>query len=171
MYAGQWTVHLPSLATIDLTMDLCSIRLGGLSQCEMQSLPDTSTHDWQCESNSKPFNLQWDALPPLGNMPTIYKLKGMDTLTVLILFASITTWTVSCINLERNHGQVDKVLNSRSQGLGFNSKCCICVEVSGKLRIPHCLVPPIHNGYLMHRSKVGSILAVCCAPTTRGGKV
>ena len=57
-------------------------------------------------------------------------------------------------------GQVDRALDSRSQGLGFDSQCWPCVEVSGKLCIPHCLGPPSRNGYLVHRSKVGSIVAV-----------
>ena len=68
-------------------------------------------------------------------------------------------------------GQVDKALDSRSVGLRLDSQCWPCVEVSGKLRIPHCLSPPSRNGYLVHRSKVGSIVAGCCAPTARGGKV
>ena len=68
-------------------------------------------------------------------------------------------------------GHVDRMLYSRSEGLGFDSQCWPCVEVSGKLCIPHCLGPPSHNGYLAHRSKVGSIVAGCCAPTARGGKV
>ena len=33
--------------------------------------------------------------------------------------------------------------------------------MSGKLRIPHCLGPLSRNGYLVHRSKVGSIVAGC----------
>ena len=68
-------------------------------------------------------------------------------------------------------GKVDRMLDSRSEGLGSDSQCWPCVEVLGKLRIPHCLGPTSHNGYLVHRSKVGSIVAGCCAPTARGGKV
>ena len=52
-------------------------------------------------------------------------------------------------------GPVDRALDARSGGLGFDSQCWPCVEVSGKLRIPHCLGPPSRNGYLVHRSKVG----------------
>ena len=48
----------------------------------------------------------------------------------------------------------------RSEGLGFDSQCCLCVEVSGKLCIPHSLSPPGCNGYLVYRSKVGSILGL-----------
>ena len=65
-------------------------------------------------------------------------------------------------------GQVDRVLDSRSEGLGFDSQCWPYVEVSGKLRIPHCLGPPSRNGY---RSKVGSIGAGCGATTAMGGRV
>ena len=64
-------------------------------------------------------------------------------------------------------GQVDRALDSIiSEGLGFDSQCWPCVEVSGKLCIPRCLGPPSHNGYmyLVHRSKVGSIVSGCCDP-------
>ena len=67
-------------------------------------------------------------------------------------------------------GQVDRALDSRS-GLEFDSQCWPCVEVSGKLRIPHCLGPPIRNGYLVHRSKVGSIVAGCIGAHLARGKV
>ena len=56
---------------------------------------------------------------------------------------------------------MDRVLDSRSEGLVFNSQCRPCVEVSGNLRMPHCLGPPSCRGYLVHRSKVGSIGAGC----------
>ena len=46
-----------------------------------------------------------------------------------------------------------------------------CVEVLGKLRIPHCLGPPSRNGYLVHRSKVGSIVAGCIGAHLARGKV
>ena len=52
--------------------------------------------------------------------------------------------------------------------IGFDSQCQPCVEVSGKLRIPHCLDPPNSSGYLVLRSKAGSIVAGCCTPTARG---
>ena len=67
-------------------------------------------------------------------------------------------------------GQVDRALDSRSEGLGFDSQCWPCVEVSGKLRIPHCLGPPSRNGYLVHRSKVGSIVAGCRRRPLPGGR-
>ena len=67
-------------------------------------------------------------------------------------------------------GQVDRALDSRS-GLGFDSQCWSCVEVSGKLCIPHCLGPPSHNGYLVHRSKVGPIVAGCIGAHLARGKV
>ena len=35
------------------------------------------------------------------------------------------------------HGLVDRVLDSRSEGLGFDSQHWSYLEVSGKLRIPH----------------------------------
>ena len=68
-------------------------------------------------------------------------------------------------------GLVDRALDSRSEGLGFDSQCWPCVEVLGKLRIPHCLGPPSRNGYLVHRSKVGSIVAGCIGAHLARGKV
>ena len=52
-------------ATIDPTLDLCtrySLRLGGLRQCGIRSLPDTSTHGQHWESNSRPSDLESKAL-------------------------------------------------------------------------------------------------------------
>ena len=49
-----------------------------------------------------------------------------------------------------NCGQVDRALDLRSRGLGFDSQCWPCVEVQGKLSIPHCLCPPSRTGYLVH---------------------
>ena len=43
-----------------------------------------------------------------------------------------------------------------SEGLGFNSQCRSCAQVSGKL-----CIPPSHDGYLVHRSKVGSMVTCC----------
>ena len=68
-------------------------------------------------------------------------------------------------------GQVDRVLESRSEGLGFDSKCWSCVEVLGKLFIPHCLGSLTCNGYLVHRFKVGSIVAGCIGADLARGKV
>ena len=67
-------------------------------------------------------------------------------------------------------GQVDRALDSRSEGLGFDSQCWPCVEVSGKLCIPHCLGPPSRNGYLVHKFKVGSIVAGCRRCPLPGGR-
>ena len=61
-------------------------------------------------------------------------------------------------------GQVDRALDSRLKGLIFNSQCWQCIEASGKLYIPPNLGPPSRNGYLVHRSKVGSIVAGCWRP-------
>ena len=63
-------------------------------------------------------------------------------------------WWVSLSLMYRACGQVDRALDSRSEDLGFDSQCWPCVEVSGKLCIPHCLSSPSRNGYLVHRSKV-----------------
>ena len=65
----------------------------------------------------------------------------------------------SCMMCMGACGPVGRALDSRLEGLRFDSQCSPCVEVSGKLCIPHCLGPPCHNGYLVHRSKVGSVVA------------
>ena len=59
-------------------------------------------------------------------------------------------------------GQVDRVLDSISEGLGFDSHCWSCVEVSGKLLIPYCLCPPSSNGYLVE-SKIGKLWVALAA--------
>ena len=68
-------------------------------------------------------------------------------------------------------GQVDRALDSKSEGLRFDSQCWPCVEVSGKLRIPHCLSPSSRNRHLVHRSKIGSIVAGCIGAHLARGKV
>ena len=68
-------------------------------------------------------------------------------------------------------GPVYRALDSRSKSLGFDSQCWPCVDVSGKVRIPHCLSPPSRNAYLVHRSKVGSIVAGCIGAHLARGKV
>ena len=57
--------------------------------------------------------------------------------------------------------QANRLLASNSKGLGFDSHCWSCVEASDKLRISYRLGPPSRNGYLVHRSKIGSIAADC----------
>ena len=42
-------------------------------------------------------------------------------------------------------GQVDRALDSRSEGLGFNSQSYCCVEVLGRLRIPYNMMSLIHS--------------------------
>ena len=68
-------------------------------------------------------------------------------------------------------GQVDNALDSRSEGLGFDSHCWPGVEVLDNLCIPHCLTQPRHNGYLVHRSKVRSTVAGCIGTHLARGKV
>ena len=69
------------------------------------------------------------------------------------------------------YGLVDKALDSRSEGLGFHSQCWPCVEVSGKVCIPHHIGLPSHNGYLVHRSNIESIVACCIGAHLDRGKV
>ena len=54
-------------------------------------------------------------------------------------------------------GPVDRAFDSRSEDLGFDSQCWPCVEVLGKLCIPHYLGQPSHNGYLVHRAKAALV--------------
>ena len=68
-------------------------------------------------------------------------------------------------------GLVNRALDSRSEGLGFDSHCWPCIVVLGKLCIPHCFSPPSRNGNLVHRSKVGSIVAGCIGAHLARGKV
>ena len=60
-------------ATIDPTLDLCTrypLRLGGPRQCGIQSLPDTSTHGQQWESNPRPSDLESNTLSTRPYAPT-----------------------------------------------------------------------------------------------------
>ena len=68
-------------------------------------------------------------------------------------------------------GLVDRALDSTSESLGFDSQCWPCVVVSGQIRIPQCFSPPSRNGYLVHRSKIGSIVAGCIGCHLARGKV
>ena len=67
-------------------------------------------------------------------------------------------------------GQLDKALDSRSEGLGLDSQYWSYVQVSGKLGIPHCLGPSTVLG-TGNRSKVGSIFAGCIGTHLARGKV
>ena len=56
-------------------------------------------------------------------------------------------------------GCMDSALDKiRRSGVRF-PVLAICAKVSDKFHIPHFLGPPSHNGYLVHSSKVGSIVA------------
>ena len=93
-----------------------------------------------------------------------YNLSGLIHLKSQLISPQDLLWLkFSCMTC----GPVDRVLDSRSKGLGFDSQCWPCVEVLGKLRIPHCLGPPSRNGYLVHRSKA----RWCCPPCQGKGKV
>ena len=83
-----------------------------------------------------------------------------DSLTSL----SYIWWQVGCHgpqsvawNSVQQQVAIDKALDSRPEGLGFNSQPWSCIEASGKLHIPHCICLPSHNGCQVHRSKIGSI--------------
>ena len=49
-------------------------------------------------------------------------------------------------------GPVDRVLDSRSEGLELDSHCWSCVEVSGKPLIPYRHCPPSSDGYLVDKN-------------------
>ena len=74
---------------------------------------------------------------------------------------SVNRTSLQCIMWMGACGPPDRALDSRSEG----------VEVSGNLCIPHCLGPPSRNGYLVERSKVGSIIACCIGAHLAMGKV
>ena len=76
-----------------------------------------------------------------------------------------------CMTGSRKRAQVEWVLNARSQGIGFDCYCWSCVEILGKLPIPHCLGPPSRNGYLVHISMVGSTAAGCIDTDTLPGNI
>ena len=69
-------------------------------------------------------------------------------------------------------GPVGRALDSRLEGFGVQFPVlAMCRSVSGKLCIPHCLGLPGRNGHLVHRSKVGSIVAGCIGAHLTRGKV
>ena len=60
---ARWAPMQPT--TIGPTLDLCTrypLRLGEPRQCEIRSLPDTSTHGQHWESNPRPSDLESNAL-------------------------------------------------------------------------------------------------------------
>ena len=72
---ARWAPMQP--ATIDPTLDLCTrypLWLGGLRQCGIWSLPDTSTHGQHWESNPRPSDLESDNLSTGPNAPKIHHL-------------------------------------------------------------------------------------------------
>ena len=69
-------------ATIDPTLDLCTrnpLRLGRSRQCGIQSLPDTSTHGQHRELNTRPSDLESNALSTGPHAPTI-QLNSTDSI-------------------------------------------------------------------------------------------
>ena len=68
-------------------------------------------------------------------------------------------------------GPVDRALDSRLDGVGFDSQCWRCVEVSGKFRIPNVRGPPSRKGYLVHTFNVVSIVAGCIGAHLARGMV
>ena len=99
----------------------------------------------------------------------IYQTLGQILCHVCLVFKSICgdVHTVGA----RARGQVDIALDTRSEGMVFDSQCWPCVDVSGKHGIPHCIGPPSHDGHLVQRSKVGSIVAGCIGAHLARGKV
>ena len=86
LYLTPGSGRLWQPATIDPTSDLCTrypLRLGGLRQCGIRSLPDTSTHGqhWEIPSGNPTPNL-------LILSPTPYPLGHMLHVWVNILILS-----------------------------------------------------------------------------------
>ena len=93
--------------------------------------------------NQTPYLLILNPMPyPLGHILPQY---------------SLNTCMVAC-------GWVVRALRHiiRRSGVRFPFLLMCRKETSGKFHIPHCLSSPSHNGYLVHRSKVGSIVVSCC---------
>ena len=104
-------------------------------------------------------------------LPALYPYINATTLEseVLIDLDSTIQGFNKCIVHAGACGQVDEHWTQDQKVWGsIPSAAWPCVELLGKLCIPHCLGPPSRNGYLVHRSKVGLRVAGCCAPT---GKV
>ena len=89
-------------ATIHPTLDLCTrypLRLDGPRQCGIRSLPDTSTHGQQWESNPRPSDLESNALSirpyaPLHMLPVHYLIFPVTiTLKVLNFWKFVFKWS------------------------------------------------------------------------------
>ena len=83
-------------AAIDPTLDLCTrypLRLGGLRQCGIRSLPDISTHGQHWELNPRHSDLESNALSigPHAPMSQIDK-KGRVHLQNLRWFTVLLLW-------------------------------------------------------------------------------
>ena len=66
---------------------------------------------------------------------------------------------------------VDRALDSKIIRSGVQFPVLAMCRSVGQTSIPHCLSPPSCNGYLVHRSKVGSIVAGCNGAHLTRGKV
>ena len=66
-------------------------------------------------------------------------------------------------------GHVDKALDSRSEGLEFDSQCWPCVEVSGKLFHTALLYPAV-MGIWCTDPRLNQYLQAAVRPTAREGK-
>ena len=100
-------------------------------------------------------------------------------------FLHSTFTAAECVYMVWNHryylcgnicGLVDMALDARSKGLGFDSHCWSCVEVSVRLLIPNCLCLLLTDGYLVNDNcagvaQVACILGLCdlCALYSQGG--
>ena len=84
-------LHL-SPAAVDPTLDLCTrypLGLGGLRQCRIRSLPDTSTHDQYWESNPRLSDLESNTLNHLTTCSYI----------TFTQWCGITSLTAQCIEV------------------------------------------------------------------------
>ena len=62
-------------------------------------------------------------------------------------------------------GLVNRMLDSRSKGLGFDSHCWSCVEVSGEIFIPYCLCLASSGEYLVDGNCIWVSQATCMTCT------
>ena len=91
-------------ATIDPTFYLCTIyplRLGGWRQCEIPSLPDSSTHGQHWESNPRPSDLESNALCLWHRLPQV-TICNRQAATTLNMWPNV--WPDDFVRTENEYG-------------------------------------------------------------------
>ena len=128
-------------ATIDPTLDMYTrypLQLGGLRQCGIRSLPDTSTHVKYWESNTKPSDIESNALSTwphvlccvvdarLSLLLPVHQRKKENTLHSTHNMTIAHTLS-SCFMLRNNRGSLAKYKEVYSCKM-FSMNCAIILE-------------------------------------------